>query len=197
MDTIQITFEGQALPYSIFDKHPHIPQGEVVENKRLGAVLSLIQSSQEKRDGARLASKKLTLREKDRIREARTSANLPSEPGSPAPKGGRKPMPRVPQGEITPSPVTSAGASTRGDRLAAMAAFMERFGAEQKARRKKSNDASNQRKRDRELEELRAPSPGENHVAERQADPDAPRFLRRGGAEHAGKRVERDAERAG
>ena len=31
-----------------------------------------------------------------------------------------------------------------------MAAFMDRFSAEQKARRKKSNDVSNQRKRNRE-----------------------------------------------
>ena len=32
-----------------------------------------------------------------------------------------------------------------------MAAFMDRFSAEQKAKRKRSNDLSNQRKRDREL----------------------------------------------
>jgi hypothetical protein len=41
-----------------------------------------------------------------------------------------------------------------------MAAFMERFTAEQKARRKKHNDATNQRKRDRELLAAKARAPG-------------------------------------
>ncbi len=46
-----------------------------------------------------------------------------------------------------------------------MAAFMERFSAEQKAKRKKSNDATNQRKRDRELlaAKARASTPSRAH----------------------------------
>jgi hypothetical protein len=155
--TIQITFEGRSLPYSVFDKHPHIPQGVIVENKRLGAVLSAIQSSQEKRDGARLTSKKLTLREKDRIREARTSANLPGEPRNPATKGERKATARAAEAALALDPLTASPPLPRADRLSAMAAFMEQFGAEQKARRKKANAGSNQRKRDRELRDLRAP----------------------------------------
>jgi hypothetical protein len=56
--------------------------GAVVENKRLGAVLSVIQASQPERDKARLASKKLTLREKERIEAAQITAGL-SSPSSP------------------------------------------------------------------------------------------------------------------
>jgi hypothetical protein len=45
-----------------------------VENKRLGAILSIIQTSQAERDKVRFASKRLTLREKDRIETARITA---------------------------------------------------------------------------------------------------------------------------
>ena len=31
---------------SIFDQHPHVTQGAIVENKRLGAVLAVIQTAQ-------------------------------------------------------------------------------------------------------------------------------------------------------
>ena len=51
--------------------------GEVVENKRLAAILSLIQAGQEERDERRLASKKLTIRQKDRIREAGAAKSTP------------------------------------------------------------------------------------------------------------------------
>ena len=50
----------------------------MVENKRLGAVLALIQSGQVERDQQRLSSKKVTLREKQRLRQARALAGLPS-----------------------------------------------------------------------------------------------------------------------
>lgn len=43
-------------------------------------------------------------------------------------------------------------ASERGNRLEAVTAFMQQFQAEQRAKRKRYNDVSNQRKRDRELE---------------------------------------------
>jgi len=54
----------------------------VVENKRLGAVLSVIQASQLERDNARLASKRVTLREKERVQAARRAAGL-AAPSSP------------------------------------------------------------------------------------------------------------------
>ncbi|MFL5442503.1 MAG: hypothetical protein ACJ79W_25395 [Myxococcales bacterium] len=79
---IEIRCEGQLLPYSPFDKNCCVDQGAIVENKRLGAVLSVIQASQAERDKARLASKKLTLREKERIEAAQITAGL-SSPSSP------------------------------------------------------------------------------------------------------------------
>src|SRR4051812_25031987 len=74
--------QGHLLPYSPFDKNRCVNQGAVVENKRLGAVLSVIQASQAERDKARLASKKLTIREKERIEAAQITAGL-SSPSSP------------------------------------------------------------------------------------------------------------------
>src|SRR6267154_1098364 len=71
---VEIRCEGRLLPYSRFDKHRCVNQGTVVENKRLGAALSVIQASQLERDKVRLASKRLTLREKDRIEAARITA---------------------------------------------------------------------------------------------------------------------------
>src|SRR6267154_1084702 len=86
------------------------PQGAVVENKRLGAALSVIQASQLERDKVRLASRKLTLREKDRIEAARITA-----------------------GTLQPAPPAADG-------LSEVASFLERFEAEQKARKKAHND---------------------------------------------------------
>ena len=53
-----------------------------MENKRLGAVLSVIQASQVERDKKRLASKKVTLREKERI----VAAQLMTRPSKPSPE---------------------------------------------------------------------------------------------------------------
>jgi len=77
---VEIRCEGQLLPYSPFDKNRCVHQGAVVENKRLGAVLSVIQASQLERDKVRLASKKLTLREKERIGAAQIAAGLSPHP---------------------------------------------------------------------------------------------------------------------
>jgi len=107
---VEIRCEGQLLPYSPFDKNRCVNQGAVVENKRLGAVLSVIQASQLERDKVRLASKQLTLREKDRIEAARITA-----------------------GTLEPEPPAADG-------LSEVASFLERFEAEQKARTKAHND---------------------------------------------------------
>jgi hypothetical protein len=71
---VEIRCEGRLLPRSPFDKNRCVNQDAVVENKRLGAALSVIQASQLERDKVRLTSKKLTLREKDRIEAARITA---------------------------------------------------------------------------------------------------------------------------
>jgi len=70
---VEIQCAGRTLPFSIFDQNPHIAAGAIVENKRLGAVLAVIQAAQDERDRTRLASKKLTLRQKERIQAARQS----------------------------------------------------------------------------------------------------------------------------
>jgi len=66
-----------------FDKNPIVTRGAIVENKRLGAVLAAIQASQTRRDQVRLASRKLSLREKDRLRAARARAGTPDAKARP------------------------------------------------------------------------------------------------------------------
>jgi len=66
---IEVHHEGRLLPSSVFiDPEPRVQQGDIVANKRLGAVLTQIQKDQQERDRQRLAHPKLTLRQKDRIR---------------------------------------------------------------------------------------------------------------------------------
>ena len=79
-DRIEIQCAGRALPYSIFDQNARVAAGAIVENKRLGAVLTVIQAAQEGRDQVQLASKKLTLRQKDRIRAAGEGCRAPTLP---------------------------------------------------------------------------------------------------------------------
>jgi len=137
---VEIRHEGQLLPYTILDKQPLVAPGEIVENKRLGAVLSIISAGQTERDQLRMASKKLTLRQKERLRAKRAQA------------GSASPVPLAPTPPSTgPDRLAKVLASTQAGAEcgSAMAEFLATFTAEQKARRKKYNDASNQRKRDR------------------------------------------------
>ena len=79
---IEILHAGQPLPCRVFfDKDPHVSQGAIVANKRLAAVLTQIQADQRERDRQRLASSKLTLRHKERLRaaQARAQAAAPSQ----------------------------------------------------------------------------------------------------------------------
>jgi hypothetical protein len=73
---IEIRCQGTLLPSRIFhDKNPHVRQGAIVENKRLATVLSKIRDDQRERDSRRLASRRLSLRDKERIREAQGRAD--------------------------------------------------------------------------------------------------------------------------
>jgi hypothetical protein len=72
---------GESFPFSAFGEKRRVTQGDIVSNKRLGAVLSKIQSDQQSRDKEFLARKKITLREKERVRRARAQADAP--PGNP------------------------------------------------------------------------------------------------------------------
>jgi hypothetical protein len=47
---IEVRANDSALPYTIFDKLPVVNQGAIVENKRLGHVLQIVQELQKKRD---------------------------------------------------------------------------------------------------------------------------------------------------
>jgi transposase len=139
---VEIHGAGHLLPYTVLDKQPLVAPGEVVENKRLGAVLSVIYAGQEERDQRRLASKNLTLRQKERLRAKRAQVgrvpNATQDPTAPGPGPDRLAQALA---------ATQAGAGCGP----AMADFFAKFTAEQKARRKKYSDSSKQRKRDREL----------------------------------------------
>jgi len=43
---VELHCEGRQLPYSLFDRDQVVSQGAIVENKRLAAVLTVIQGAQ-------------------------------------------------------------------------------------------------------------------------------------------------------
>ena len=73
---IEFRHGGRSLPFRAFDERRRVTQGDIVSNKRLGAVLEKIQADQRKRDEEFLANPKVTLREKQRIRTARAQAGM-------------------------------------------------------------------------------------------------------------------------
>jgi hypothetical protein len=111
---VELHCEGRQLPYSLFDKNPVVSQGAIVENKRLGAVLTVIQRAQNERDRVRLKLHGLTRREKDRILEERRAAGLEPKPAS--------------------APAKVAPVSE--DRLGAMMAYLQAKQDESRSRRK-------------------------------------------------------------
>jgi len=73
---VEVRHADKRLPCRVFfDKNPHVTQGAIVADKRLGAVLSKIRRDQQERDRQRLASRRLTIRQKNRIRAAMTRAD--------------------------------------------------------------------------------------------------------------------------
>ena len=78
---IELRYCGRGLRFKPFDENRRVTQANIVSSKRLGDVLQRIQAKQRKRDGERLASKSVTLRQKKQIRTARAQADGP--PGSP------------------------------------------------------------------------------------------------------------------
>ena len=78
---LEMRHEGQRLPCTAFEQQRRVTHGDIVSNKRLGAVLAKIQADQRTRDERFLASTHHTLREKQRIRTARAQADAP--PASP------------------------------------------------------------------------------------------------------------------
>ena len=64
--SVELWFEGIKLDYTVYDKTPRVNEAAVVDNKRLGTVLSFCQELQNKKEEELLSSGKLTLREKAR-----------------------------------------------------------------------------------------------------------------------------------
>ena len=126
--SVEIWHGRRSLPFSVLDQHPHVSPGEVVDTKKLGAVLSSIQVGQAQRDEQRLGSKKLTLRQKARIRAARTEA-----PPKNTPSVGPATRDCSPRDSFVPAALATCDPA---DRVGVMAAFMKGFTADQKARDK-------------------------------------------------------------
>jgi len=79
---VEVRHGGKPLPSRVFfDKDPCVQQGAIVANKRLSATLTKIQRDQQERDRQRLARRSLTIRQKNRIRDAAARADAAS--GSP------------------------------------------------------------------------------------------------------------------
>ncbi len=74
---VEIRCEGQRLPFRAFEQLRRVTQADIVSNKRLGAVLTQIQADQRERDEERLRSPRVSLREKRRIRTARSRTDAP------------------------------------------------------------------------------------------------------------------------
>jgi hypothetical protein len=73
---VEVRYKDKPLPCRVFfDKKPHVTQGAIVADKRLGAVLSQIRQNQQERDRKRLANRRLTIRQKNRIRAAMARAD--------------------------------------------------------------------------------------------------------------------------
>jgi hypothetical protein len=140
---VEIRCGGVTLAYSTVDKEPHVSPGDIVENKRLGAVLATIQAVQTRRDKARLASPKMTVVQKDRLRARRQRLRV----GAPALEGAGKPRRARPPTVSQPARITLASVDPNGP----VQAFFDRFAAEQAERHLRYSVPGNQRKREREL----------------------------------------------
>jgi hypothetical protein len=68
--TVHIEYRGKELSARAFAKDAHVNPGAVVDNKALGHTLRVIQQAQQERDEERLRTKRMTLRDKDKLRKA-------------------------------------------------------------------------------------------------------------------------------
>ena len=140
---VEIRYGGVTLAYSTVDSEPHVSPGDVVENKRLGAVLATIQAAQTKRDEARLASRKMTVVQKDRLR-----ARLQRlREGAPALEAAGKPRRDRPLTVSQPTRITLASVDPNGP----VQTFLDRFAADQAEKHRRYSVPGNQRKREREF----------------------------------------------
>jgi hypothetical protein len=75
---VELRYEGRLLSFTVFEEQRRVTQGDIVANKRLGAVLATIQADQRKRDAETLASPRVRNRRKERIRKVRELADAPA-----------------------------------------------------------------------------------------------------------------------
>jgi hypothetical protein len=77
---VTFRFKGQELPGRAFPRDNRVEQGAIVENKRLGDVLRLIQAQQKERDAEHQTSRHLTLRSKRLLQRTkpRRTGEVPS-----------------------------------------------------------------------------------------------------------------------
>jgi len=54
--TVAIKFQGNELPYSVFDKVRQVKQADIVSNKRLGSVLQIVKEQQRVKSAERSKS---------------------------------------------------------------------------------------------------------------------------------------------
>lgn len=73
---VELVCDGRVLAFTAYDKRPFVNPAEIVTNKRLGAALLLVQKQQQARDYDRLSSPKVTLRDKQRIRDKVSPADV-------------------------------------------------------------------------------------------------------------------------
>ena len=64
---VELRYEGRLLAFTVFEEQRRVSQGDIVANKRLGAVLATIQSEQRKWDEESLASPRVRNRRNERI----------------------------------------------------------------------------------------------------------------------------------
>lgn len=68
--TVHIEYRGVELQATAFAKDARVNPGAIVENRLLSHTLRIIESAQQERDENRLANKRMTLRDKDKLRKA-------------------------------------------------------------------------------------------------------------------------------
>jgi hypothetical protein len=77
--TVHIEYRGAELSARAFAKDAHVNPGAIVENKLLGRTLQMIEIAQRQRDEQRLKTKRLTLRDRDKLRKSMgQTADLPT-----------------------------------------------------------------------------------------------------------------------
>jgi hypothetical protein len=68
--TVRIEYRGVELPAKAYAKDARVNPGTIVENKLLSHTLRVIETAQRERDENRLKGKKMTLRDRDKLRKA-------------------------------------------------------------------------------------------------------------------------------